>query len=136
MESIQRLGTMVPANTPLDGLDQKAAYLKEQLDYLATIRKGFMMTPDFLDRNPEAIAVYHTLDDTRVPLPAGEVKSEWITRLWEAMLIISPEVASKTNLSFEQRQSDPDFNAENYVHRGLDLISKQCDELLAKKETP
>jgi hypothetical protein len=131
MDGIKRIGTLVPANTPLEEMDQKAAYLKQQLDYLATVRNDFMKTPDFLARNPEAIAVYYTIDDKQIPLPEGEIKSEWITPLRDAMFIISPEVVSKTNLTFEQLQSDSDFNAENYVHRGLDLISKQCDELLA-----
>ena len=50
---------------------------------------------------------------------------------WAAVLIINPSVAAKAGTKdIVQCENDPDFNAENYVHRGLTLISSQCDDLL------
>jgi hypothetical protein len=51
---------------------------------------------------------------------------------WNAMLVITPEVAAKANFTSEQSDHDPDFYAENYVHRGLALIAKQCDAILSQ----
>jgi hypothetical protein len=51
---------------------------------------------------------------------------------WNAMLIINPAVAETTEPRFDENYEPlPDFDPEYYVRRGLTLISKQCDQLLA-----
>jgi hypothetical protein len=51
--------------------------------------------------------------------------------VWDAMLIISPTVQAKANLTAEQCERDRDFYAPNYIPKGLTMVSAQCDKLLA-----
>jgi len=89
-----------------------------------------MDATDALWRQHNKLSAYPDLNDSDVPLPGGNIKSEWITPVWEAMLILNPAVASKSDFTVEQRKHDPDFYAMNEVRRGLTMISRLCDELL------
>ena len=57
--------------------------------------------------------------------PWGEQK--W----WQAMLLLNPALASKTNLTYQQMERDRDFSSPRAVRKALTLISFKCDRLLA-----
>jgi hypothetical protein len=61
----------------------------------------------------------------------GQIKDGYFL-YWNAMLVITPEVAAKANFTSEQSDNDPDFYAKNYVRRGLTQIAKQCDAILSQ----
>jgi hypothetical protein len=82
-----------------------------------------MDATDALWREHNQLSAYPELNDSDVPLPT---KGE----LWDAMLIVNPAVASKSDFTEQQRKYDPDFYAMNEVRRGLKSSSRLCDELL------
>jgi hypothetical protein len=61
----------------------------------------------------------------------GQIKDGYYL-YWNAMLVITPEVAAKADFTIEQSDHDPDFYAKNYVRRGLAQIAKQCDAILSQ----
>jgi len=67
-------------------------------------------------------------------LPSGKgsgwIEADWAQDPWDAMLVINPAVAAKAGFTEEQCREDNDFSANNYVRRGLTLISSKCDDLL------
>ena len=135
LQGFSDLSEIVPANTALGAMDQKAAAAKSQLDYLYPLRDKFRILPDYLAGNPQARSTYDQLfgDIKTEPLPAGCRPSQWNTPLWQAMLIINPSVATKANFTPDQCRNDPDFLCANYSKMGLLLISKDCDQLLTEK---
>lgn len=61
------------------------------------------------------------------PVNGGEIGNSL-----EAMQTITPSISSKLDLSYQQREKDPDFYAKNYVRRALRLIDDQCEMMLAQ----